>query len=132
MRNAKIIIVLLAFMLTFFVAGTAFLNKITGRTGTQISLSDTRNELKLEAKFPREKSERVQNYVRGRLQLKNAVDLQHFEAKRYITPDGSMDIHLKSRDGYLHIAMRKDRNGPDAIEKIKLTAEGLNKVLTNH
>lgn len=132
MRNRRTTYLLLALLLVSLISTFTLVKNIIGRNddNTRISVSNNKNEIRLEADFPKEKTVRVHQYLRNQLQLRDVDDLRHLEVKKYITSDGSMNFHIKSREGYLKILLRKDRNSTDAFHKIQTTANGLKEVLT--
>lgn len=117
---------LIAFALVIAVA-ISFIDRPGSHTN--ITISETNEEVKLEATFPDSESQRVHDYVKSKLGMTDLADMKYLEVKHYQTPDQKMRFHIKSGIGFVTITMAKDENSRSAHRKLRETSEGIEDVL---
>jgi hypothetical protein len=117
-----------SFLVTCVIAAVVFLE--FNKDDIAISFSETRDQVTLSVSFPDEDSKRVQDYVKAQLKMTDLSDLKNLEVKQYHTPDQQMRFSIKSRDGYIKIALDKIKNPPAAYSRLKKIGNGLNTLLT--
>ena len=113
----------------FFFCGVAGVALFKKNKNTNISVSETKDEITVMAQFPDGKSKRVQDQLRTQLNLTDLPDLTHVEVKRYQTPDRHMRFYIKSKPGYVKLRMDKDENNIDAQAKMKQTGKIIGEAL---
>ena len=102
----------------------------TNRNDINITFSETKDDITLSASFPDKDSERVQEYVKAQLQLKDLSDFKQLKTKQYNTPDQQMHFSIKSGSGHIKIVLDKVRSSSGSYRQLKKIGEGLNKLLT--
>ena len=100
------------------------------RNDINITFSETKDDITLSASFPDHDSERVQEYVKSQLQLKDLSDFKHLKTKQYSSPDQQMHFSIKSGTGHIKIVLDKVRSSSGSYRQLKKIGEGLNKLLT--
>jgi hypothetical protein len=126
-------IFLLVTLAAVFLAGTAITIKEFLNDGDiHISVSEDEDQLEVMARFPRDQTKAVQDFLRSQLNLSDLSDLNAVVIKKYQTPDDKMTISLKSRPGYFKIVLDKHGNSKEAYQKLKNASEGIKAVLTSH
>lgn len=128
MKIQKYLVV--AFSFAFVVAGVLLVKNLIHNNDVDIRTYETEEELIVSARFPKEETERVHEYVRAHLRMNDLSDLKNLEVKDYITPDARMRFHIKSRPGYIKIVLDRTENSTFAYKRLKETGAGIEHVLT--
>ena len=111
------------------IAIVAFLNRKVSPSNISVNISESKDELRLSAQFPKEDSKMVHEYLKKELNMADLSDMDYLEIKRYQTPDHYMTFHIKSRVGYVKIVLDKTENTSDAYHRLKQTGDALTKLL---
>ena len=128
-----ILFVFIALIVTAFKIDSPLREHIAGpNNNIDISITENKESIKLVASFPKNRSRGVQEYIKNFFGITDITDMDAVEVKQYHTQDGSMIFHLKSRNGYLKIAMNKAENTKEAVEKLRAAAEGVKQVLAGN
>jgi hypothetical protein len=97
-----------------------------------ISVTEDEDALEITARFPRDQTRAVHDYLRSQINLSDLSDLNAVVIKKYQTPDDKMTISLRSRPGYIRIVLDKHGNSREAYRKLKDASEGIKAVLSSH
>jgi hypothetical protein len=129
MKRQKTALLIIGLSLLVGTAGYTFLHKIFSNHNTSITISENKEQLNISADFPKEKSKRLQDFIRTKLKLEDLQDLSYLEIKDYTTPDNQMNFYIHSKPGYLELSMKKEANDKDAYARMKEVGEELKTVL---
>ena len=97
-----------------------------------ISIVESDEQIRLTAIYPRHKSDSIQAYIKNFFGLTDIYDMKGLSIEQYDAPDKSISFAIQSRDCYLKIIMKKDSNSPEAHQRLKLAAKGMQQVLASH
>lgn len=126
------------FILTVFISlivvGFAIPGPLRSRfnNNIDISIAENKETIRLVASYPTDKSKNIHQYIKDFFGITDITDLEDVEVKQYQTPDKSMRFHIKSRNGYLKLVMKKEENTQAAIDKLREAAGGIKRVLANN
>ena len=108
------------------------MRNVGNRNNTSITLSENKHSVNISAEFPEDKSGKVHDFLRHKLNLADLPDLSHLEIKDYSTPDNRLRFSIRSMPGSLELSMNREQNSRDAYRTIKETAEEIKHVLTSN
>jgi hypothetical protein len=128
----KWLFLLIPLFMVFLASTVVSVREFLNDADINISVTEDEDELEIMAKFPRDQTRVVHDYLRSQLNLSDLSDLNAVVIKKYQTPDDLMTISLKSKPGYLKIVFDKHRNSREAYRKLKNASEGIKSVLTSH
>ncbi|MBC7849756.1 MAG: hypothetical protein H7Y31_08470 [Chitinophagaceae bacterium] len=96
---------------------------------TQISTSDSGNELRFTAFFPTSKTEKVERFIHKSLQPANLFANGHEEVDATMVLSDDTRLHIKSAAGRLKIEFDKNRNSEASYERVRKLCEGIKEII---
>ncbi len=118
---------LLGLLLLATIASLPFLKKELNGDNIKVSVSETKEEYRFEARFNKNKSDAVSEYMDDYLDQKIFENAQIDAAMRL--NDGTQ-IYAKTEEGEVKIRLDKQLNSRESYEKIKKMGEGIKRILT--
>lgn len=118
---------LLGLLLLATIASLPFLKRELNGDNIKVSVSETKEEYRFEARFNKNKSDAVSEYMDDYLDQKIFENAQIDAAMRL--NDGTQ-IYAKTDEGEVKIRLDKQLNSRESYEKIKKMGEGIKRILT--
>jgi hypothetical protein len=97
-----------------------------------ISFSENKEEVTISAKFPKDKTKEVQNYLTKELNGSDDFSFINTELDATITLHNKMNFYIYSNEGTLKIIMDRINNSAESYRKMKKMNEDLKKILTSN
>lgn len=119
---------MLAIILLSAIAVFPFLKKEINHENINITISENEKELSILAKFPDDKTRKVQKLLDNQL---NQAIFTNAEFDATVTLDGKSSFYIKSTIGRLKIEFDKRKNTTESYRKMKLLGEELKGVLVD-
>lgn len=131
MSDKLIIAMLISFCTLGAAIGSSPFRESLRSDNTEISIHIDDHKIKFTTSFPKDQSRKVHEYLRQALHLTDLSDLSNLEIKQYKTPDNLYSMHIKSRNGYFNMVMKRSENPPGAADHAKMICEGVKKILAD-
>ncbi len=119
---------MLAIILLSAIAVFPFLKKEINHENINITISENEKELSILAKFPDDKTRKVQKLLDNQL---NQAIFTNAEFDATVTLDGKSSFYIKSTIGRLKIEFDKRKNTTESYRNMKQLGEELKGVLTD-
>jgi hypothetical protein len=97
-----------------------------------ISIKENENEYKLSARFDKNKTWVVQNYIENYTENSGLFKSDNNEVEGTITLDDNTTVYIKSKKGRLKIKLDKEENSQESYENIKDMCEGIKDLLAEN
>ncbi len=97
-----------------------------------ISIKDSDDEYKLSARFDKNKTRAVQNFIEDYTDNNGLFKSANSEVDGKITLGDNTMVYIKSKRGKLKIQFDKDENSEESYERIKNMCEGIKDLLAEN
>jgi hypothetical protein len=97
-----------------------------------ISIKENENEYKLSARFDKNKTWVVQNYIENYTENSGLFKSDNNEVEGTVTLDDNTTVYIKSKKGRLKIKLDKEENSEESYERIKDMCEGIKELLAEN
>jgi phosphate-selective porin len=97
-----------------------------------ISIKENDNEYKLSARFKRNKTRAIQNYIENYTENSGLFKSDNDEVEGTVTLDDNTTVYIKSKKGQLKIKLDKEENSQESYERVKDMCEGIKDLLAEN
>ncbi len=97
-----------------------------------ISIKDSDDEYKLSARFDKNKTRAVQNFIEDYTENSGLFTSVNSEVEGAVTLDDNTKVYIKAKKGQLKIKLDKDENSQESYENIKDMCEGIKELLAEN
>ena len=95
-----------------------------------IKYKDTGRYYSMDARFSKNKTREVEDYMNDRLGKGNHRFLKNTSIDGQLVLDDRTSFYIHKYPGYIEIKLDKDKNSEESFHKIKAMCEGIKEVLT--
>ncbi|MCF8326363.1 MAG: hypothetical protein K9I84_15505 [Leadbetterella sp.] len=122
--------VLLIFATISCIAYVSF--RYSQKNDVDLKLSEDKNKISISAKFPNDKTPKVQSFLTEELGDSNDLSFENSTIDGEIGLNDGSYFYMKLAEGRLKIEMERKRNSQTAYKRLKKMFEGLKTVLTSN
>lgn len=110
-----------------------FLSACNGPDGnTSVRVNDSKEHYEFVAKFPAEKTNRVEKFINKTTSPLTLYGPGNDEVDADTKLDDNTSFHIKSGNGRLNIRLNKTQNSEESLERVKKMCEGIKEILVDN